>query len=688
MKLLELTVNNWGVFRGSHNFRLEPIHSPDDPTHHLTVIKGHNGAGKSTLFQALALVLHGSYALGDRVSQRDYDDFLMNHLHRYNKRDNSIISEEGSISLAFRYVQSGRPLDIQITRQWHRNTHSVREELDVLQDGKPPDIEREDYQFWINDLVPSGLIPLSLFDGEQLDTLANPEEHDELLKKTTKRLLGLDLVSQLQTDLDYYTLHQGGNRKIEDLREVVLQYQSELEKLNSQLDQAHHRIERLNSTQAELEVDLIQQERLLASEGGTYAARRPNLQARLGVVQEEIEVVSAKLLTMSSGLLPFTLAPHLCRALSKRLVQELHIRQRQIAQELWQESIDRFQAVLQSDQLWDDLDISDSLQKDIADRLSQAMQEENIETDTSPLIHRLSEVKQKQLQEWITKTLHAVPHKVVMLGRNLRGLRDEYDRIQTDLQRAPDDEVLEPIHNEILRLENALEEIHSTQRKLGERIGALEYQKEEKVRQLQGAAESLQKAQASKRKLKLAEQSKLALRAYEDALTRQRLSSLEQMLISAFNTLCRKEHLLASAAINPDTFNVELHNADGYVLSLNEFSAGERQLYALSLLWALRRVSGRELPLIIDTPMARLDEAHRWRMIEKYIPAVSEQVILFTTDTELDANLLEQARPYLARLYQLDYDTQKEATKVSIVDTSPLTCVENFPVGVSQEGNN
>jgi len=86
---------------------------------------------------------------------------------------------------------------------------------------------------------------------------------------------------------------------------------------------------------------------------------------------------------------------------------------------------------------------------------------------------------------------------------------------------------------------------------------------------------------------------------------------------------------------------------------------GERQLYAMALLRALPQLSGRQLPLAVDTPLARLDEIHRRRLMHDYVPAVSDQVLLFPTDVELNSELLILAEPYLARVYRLDYDPQQ-----------------------------
>lgn len=667
MHLLNLTIYNWGVFRGRHNFNLAPVRQPGGTRRHLTVIRGHNGAGKSTLFQAIALALHGPLALSDRMSRQAYSDFLLSRLHHHSEDGSPVISDEGSVALSFRYVQSGRPLRIQVERHWRRSGRNVLETLTVLQDGEPPDVDYINYQIWLNDLVPPGTASLCFFDAEQLDALANPEQHNGLLGETLSRLLGLDLVERLRADLEYYILRRGRRRRVEYLREEVLQHQATLDALDTQLSQQRAEAEELTAEQSDLEANLAQQERRLAAEGGIYAARRPILQERLTAVQKEIETVAGQLRELSAGLLPFALVPELCRALSQSLAQEAELRRRQIAKEFWQERVNSIELILQDDALWQELDVPPHVREALAKRLVHTLREADTldVANQQPLVHHLAQPEHEQLREWIAQALHAVPRQVRMLGKRLRELQAERRRIEVDLQRAPEDEVLAPIHAEIMRLEAALADVRQQQRVLNERISALQFRRDEQARQLQRAAEQLAATQTSEWQLALAKRSKLVLHTYQDALTRQRLAVLEEALVTAFNTICHKEHLLAAAHISPDDFHVRLQSTAGHVLGLGDFSAGERQLYALALLWALRKVSGRQLPLAMDTPLTRLDEIHRRRLMHDYVPVVSDQVVLFATDAELDAGLLAQVRPYLAHVYRLDYDPQRGETEVT-----------------------
>jgi len=660
MLLLNLTVENFGVFRGTHSFDLMPW-SEDGRLHHLTIFSGHNGSGKTTLFQAIMLALHGALSFDDRLSSRQYDGFISSHIHRPPYEAKGIT--ESSVTLNFQYVQSGQPLHIQMQRRWYQRGRNIQEVLTVLQDGSRLDIDAADYQTWLNDLIPPSFGRLYCFDAEQLDAFASSDQQNKLLGETLERLLGLDLIERLQTDVDQYTLRQSGQNgplRMEHLYADVLEYRSKVDELDNQLARLRKENEDISVDLLNCEAALAQQERLLAAEGGAYAARRPLLQNRLQMVQKEIETTSNQLRELAGELLPFALVPERCLKLSKRLVQEIEERRQQTATTLWQDKLPSIESALENSDVWQELDISSSVKKTLTDRLMQVLSSVGMPDSAAkrPIIHHLTEPEHERLQRWISQAVQDTPEQVRDLSKQLRKLRGEQRRIETDLQRAPDDEMLAPIHAEIQRLREVQFAGQRRQRVLNEQMGSLQFQRSEQFRQLQHAMERYEKAQKIEKQLVLAERTKLVLRTYKDALTRQKIEMLEAALEQCFNKICRKEYLLSKVHINPDDFSVQLKNTNGNTLDLSNFSAGERQIYALALLWALRLVSSRSLPLAVDTPLARLDEMHRSRFIQDYVPQVSGQVLLFTTDAELDTDLLNEMSPYLARVYRLKHYAQ------------------------------
>jgi len=98
-------------------------------------------------------------------------------------------------------------------------------------------------------------------------------------------------------------------------------------------------------------------------------------------------------------------------------------------------------------------------------------------------------------------------------------------------------------------------------------------------------------------------------------------------------------------------------------LSTERLSEGEKQIFAISVLWGLARASAHPLPAIIETPMARLDAAHRRHLIERYFPHASHQVLILSTDTEIDRQYYHALEPHIGRAYHLNYDEQTRATQ-------------------------
>ena len=71
-------------------------------------------------------------------------------------------------------------------------------------------------------------------------------------------------------------------------------------------------------------------------------------------------------------------------------------------------------------------------------------------------------------------------------------------------------------------------------------------------------------------------------------------------------------------------------------------------------------------PTIIDTPLGRLDSAHRKALCSNYFPNASSQIILLSTDEEIIGDYYDILRPHCAHLATLKYDSSR---KSSIIET-------------------
>jgi DNA sulfur modification protein DndD len=156
------------------------------------------------------------------------------------------------------------------------------------------------------------------------------------------------------------------------------------------------------------------------------------------------------------------------------------------------------------------------------------------------------------------------------------------------------------------------------------------------------------------------------LKLFRERLTLHKLNKLELEVTECFRFLLHKSDLVHRVAIDSQTYSLSLYNLQSAPVPKHRLSAGEKQLLAIAFLWGLARISGRKLPVAIDTPLGRLDSSHRQNLVERYFPDASHQVILLSTDTEIGASEVEQLRESkaIAREYLLKYDPSKRQTVV------------------------
>jgi DNA sulfur modification protein DndD len=144
--------------------------------------------------------------------------------------------------------------------------------------------------------------------------------------------------------------------------------------------------------------------------------------------------------------------------------------------------------------------------------------------------------------------------------------------------------------------------------------------------------------------------------------TERKIDRLSAFVTESFRFLLRKQTLVERILIEPEHFAITLYDRDGQALPKQRLSEGEKQIFAIAVLWGLARASARPLPAVIDTPMARLDAAHRQNLVERYFPNASHQVLIFSTDTEVDRHYYQALQPAIARAYHLRYDEEQRMT--------------------------
>jgi DNA sulfur modification protein DndD len=671
MIIRRVAFTNFGVYGGRNEFELIP-RTDEQFSRPIVLFSGKNGSGKTTFVEGIRLCLHGSLALGDRVSRSDYEDHLLRKIHRP-FQEGVTPPDSASIEMEFEFVRSGERHTYRVERSWHRTKKSVSENLSITEDGKSPEgLEEDQKDGFLRELVPSSAADLFFFDGEKIDKLTDEEEGSEILGRTVKSLLGLHLVDRLDTDLEVFI-----SRRADEDDSAVSE---ELEEARQEVERLKERKEELEIAQKENQEALEEkvsaietQRQRLKSEGGDYAERRDELERRKEVLEQKIETQEKHIQSLADGIMPFAVAPQMCEKVRERLETERQHQEWKTSEQLIDEQIRQFADEVESDSFWEQvgIDPDEETQEQLLDALTERLKASNPAepVDEDEVVIHASERERGKLNSWIDEALNGIPDKFRDATQTLTDLRNELEEVEEDLSRVPQDLIITPIVRTLNTLVEERDKLQNEAEEIADELGTVEFKLERAENHLENVKERLEEEQKENERVQQALRTQKALRDYAERLKRKKLDILEETLAGRFNELCRKETILDAVDIDAETFEVVLHRGNE-TFGREALSAGETQLFAIATIWALREVSGVPMPVIIDTPLSRLDDDHRSTMIQTYLPRASHQVMLLATDAEVDEDVLEDLEPALSHTYRLRFDEDVQRTQVDEIDVT------------------
>jgi len=662
MRLLELKITNFGVFQCLNSFDLEPTLGP------IVLFGGKNGSGKTTVLESIRLCLYGIRALPNKASKKEYDELIARKLHRQ-KNDGEAINH-ASITLRFEYAQFGNRNEYEVTRYWTIKKKTVAEKLTVKKDNVYLKEMAEDrWQDFIDDLIPPGISGLFFFDGEKIQSLATDENNDQILGEEIKSLLGLNVIEKLQTDLDIYLYKQ---RKDSALAELSVNVDNAAHYRD--LVETEYKAAKQDFSQTEASISFIKgqiekTEKHISIESSGFATERNSIQENLLQTDALIQQTERSIHELSTGLLPFALVPNLLGELKKQILAESKYQQWASSQSIVRPRISHMRGRIESLDFWniDDKSISDAAKTKISLELVKLL-EGVLATPRSivkiKIRHQLSDPDRIKLLGWIDTAIGDVPYQIKYLVEQLEKAELVRQELQSSLNRIPEDSVIKPIMEELNQHYQRLGELKSISEQQEKKLTTLSSRRLDAKKQLQKVYTELRTGENLEDRLTLVNKVHGVLGKFLIDLTTEKIFELEKLIVSRFNELIRKPDLVKNVAIDPESFTISLRNTEETIISKESLSAGEKQMFAIAVLWALRQLSGRPFPVVIDTPLGRLDSEHRNNLVEDYFPRVSHQVIILSTDTEVDEKYFELLEPYISHSYHLVYDSSKGATKI------------------------
>ncbi|MBW4039110.1 MAG: DNA sulfur modification protein DndD [Acidobacteria bacterium] len=656
----QLTLRDFGTYGGTQSINLAP-----EAGRPVVLIGGKNGAGKSTFLEAIRLCFYGSLALKSSNTREKYERYLLERIHRVPNATPP--PRSAGVEIEFEYGDQDGIRTYTVGRQWDRKASGgVDEQFLVSCNGQPvTDVDASHWQDFVQELIPLGVSDLFFFDGEKVQLLADDESDKRTLSEAVKNLLGTDIIEKLSADLTIYRSRAVQKAASEDEAAAEIEGLSKaIEDLRVRREIVAKEFDTVRNLADSCVSDVQALEQQLQEQGGAYARNRGRLEERRKQIAAKAGALEETIKEQCHGLLPVALAPKLLNSLLKQLTAEQDVRFGVVVDESLANAAKNTMSRLRKLTVrkgGKDVPLSPPEYEAIAAVIRTTHKPST--WDEAPIIHDISSDQEQLIRAWAVTALDTLPKLVKSTSEDLETLYCEQQKVERDLSRAPQEDVLQPLLEKLIE---ARKRVSETTLEAAQKRSGLEQASEALDRADNNylkAVDALASTNVQRRSLERAAKVQDVLVEFKNALIVKKIKEVEVEVTTCFNLLSRKlmERIVT---INPSTFQVAIKDVRGRLVMKSELSAGEKQIYAISVLWALARVSGRPLPMIIDTPLARLDRDHRSLLGQEYFPNASHQVIILSTDSEIDNAFIPLLGDSIARTYELSFDMRDQTTNV------------------------
>lgn len=635
MRIERLILQNIGVYVNKNVFDLQA----DRP---IILVGGMNGRGKTTFLEAVLLALYGKRS-GELIQgNRSFEEYL--------KSISNMTGDSDQCSVEICFVMDMRePVRYRVKRSWKSSGPRLKLLTQVDKNGIRDTALSENWDLFIEEILPHGIAPFFFFDGEKIASLAASKD-DGHLRTSVMALLGIDIIEQLIADLQmlcsirqkslaedsYKTELQNIELHLEEERCALGEGQSELERRQKEYDTAIQRLTALNNEFSAL--------------GGGYAEQRKKLEGEKQRLLLKKEECQNALRDLAGADLPLGMVLF--------LVNDIYENAKQEAEQLELRIFLKQFAALSKD-----YEEKDSLNVGMEDFLLYVRKKVK---ESSP-VYILTEEERERLSDLrglIRKEADSAKDYIQII----KDTNKRIEEIENYLVIQVDDKRLEEILAQTLQLTSQKEQLEADIRMMEEELksheAALEHLEKARKQILKNAADELDAAEENLRVILYAQKQIDILRVYKEQLQMQKTDGLARQMTECIRKLMAKDGLIQKILIDPKSLEFSYYNKNGQKINKMVLSSGEKQLLVIAMLWALGICANSEFPLIIDTPLARLDSVHRASLIRNYFPYASDQVIILSTDQEITQQDYDLLKPYVGKEFTLIYNEQTMSSSI------------------------
>ena len=661
MRFLRLVIENYKSFQ--FPTEIDFTHGRVEPGRNIFLVGGMNGAGKTAVLEAFNICLYGEKK--NRIFQA------------INRKE----AARGNVSCSFElHLETDEGEQVVVKRSWaapetgnRPHPDDLEEKLSVIKDGKRVSVASQQmWQDYLDVTIPKGITQFFLFDGEKIQEMA-ADEHAELkLKASMEAALGIELVRRLTNDLTHLRNEERRNRTDITDEDISLK-ENELQILRRKKEKAEQRREEIKRDIEEFEAELAERKKRFSTlfdfeaedveERKIRERRRLQASTRLTDTDHEVRRFAEKTL-------PLALLGGMFNDLRAQIDAEAEAKRSSAVRDVAEDLADAIVSKsAEPATVCCGKSLSEAERRVLRDRVLDVVRAFNprpkqkrtnpellqlSDTESARVLVRLEEVEQEHCEHFarLLKERVEIALQVKDLERELR---------KTTVSDS-DREVFSQLQAEIESYATQLGRKREEARLAEEDLVDLENSISTREKELDVLYQKHSGSKEQEVFLQRCEDLVALLSEYADRLREKKIAELQERTFEMYRKLASKGDLVASVEIDPKTYLITIKDRSGHIVAKQNLSAGEKEVFAISLLWGLAQTSQLQLPVVIDTPLSRLDSTHRDRIVRNYFPSAGNQVIVLSTDTEVDRSYYRQLESHLQHAVQLRFDKHRELT--------------------------
>ncbi|OLS18894.1 MAG: DNA replication and repair protein RecF [Candidatus Heimdallarchaeota archaeon LC_3] len=650
MYLIELQIENFKVFEGYHKINFQT--KPDKP---LIIIGGDNSSGKSSIFEAIGICLLGKIFFKSRGSTSNYFVELRKRTTRTDSREYSYTNLE----MKFKVTQMGKENTYLIKRNWKIDNFNLRETVSVFKNGN--NINENNDKLWeilISEMIPPELPDLFFFDGEKYEKFLDFSNNGKIITESFQKLIGYKILKRLETDIDEVSdqlITKNGSR---DNKNKYSKLINEISKNNKDLTQIKRKSNSFLALVEENDQKIKKLREILENNNTESGNKKRKLEQEKMVIINNQELIFSSILEKFNNLFPFLLV----QDLNKNLVQQIkksndgQFLDEQI--EFIKDVKSKYLLIDENNLFWDNYHLKTDEKEKISNHIFN---------------HIISFLKEKKLSHSLK--LDLTPKKSanlikkiqsvdINLEKSVKKLLSDYKTNEKSNEKINSKLEITNSSKETKNVLDNLEKLIIKQNRLEDGMKLLKIKENEITMKLSNLSKKKVELKKFERISGYLNSVQRVIDKYSKDLFYRKKKIFINNLIEIYQLLSTNSNIIQSVLLDEDSLEFKLFSRENSLNSENTFSSGESQIFALSAIWALFKMIRWPMPLIIDTPLSRLDSHHRKNLVNYFFPNISNQLILFSTDTEIDKQLFEMVFSKTSQFYHIQKSLSSNSSSI------------------------